>query len=106
MRVLGMAASFVKFGLDVQERLLRQGIDTGSADWGSEPEKHWGRISVGGEPQPVATVPGRYQRFYELVAEALLRVGPMPVEIDDAIATLRVIEAARASAQEHTVIYT
>lgn len=106
MRVLGTVASFVKFGLDVQESLLRQGMDTGSAGWGSEPEKDWGRISAGGEPQPLATVPGRYQRFYELLAEALVRVGPMPVEIDDAIAALRVIEAARASAQEHTVIYT
>jgi len=106
MRVLGRAASFVKFGLDVQESLLRQGIDTGSADWGSEPEKRWGYISVGTDPQPVANVSGRYQRFYELVAEALLRGGPMPVEIDDAIATLRVIEAAQTSAQHHTVVTT
>lgn len=104
MRVLGMAASFVKFGLDVQESQLRQGMDTGSADWGSEPEQHWGKITTGAEPQAIATLPGRYQRFYELVAEALLRSGPMPVEIDDAIASLRVIEAARASARGHAVI--
>jgi predicted dehydrogenase len=52
----------------------------------------------------VVTVAGNYQRFYELVAEALLHGGPVPVEIDDAIAALRVIEAAQASEQEHRVI--
>jgi predicted dehydrogenase len=95
LRVLGRTAAFVKFGLDVQEDLLRQGRDTLSPDWGSEPEESWGRIGVGAESHPVPTVPGRYQRFYEKVADALLHGGPMPVGIDDAIAALRVIEAAR-----------
>ncbi len=104
MRVLGTAASFVKYGLDGQESLLRQQVDIGSADWGSEPEAHWGRICAGAQSQPVATVPGRYQRFYELLADALLHGGPMPVEIEDAIATLRVIAAARTSAQDRTVV--
>lgn len=104
VRVLGSAASFVKFGLDGQESKLRQQVDVGSPDWGSEPEEHWGRVWAGEESRPVAPVPGRYQRFYEVVAEALLHGGPMPVEIDDAIATLRVIEAARRSAQRHAVV--
>jgi scyllo-inositol 2-dehydrogenase (NADP+) len=104
LRVLGSAGSFVKFGLDVQERRLRQGMDPGSADWGSEAEEHWGRLYADVESRTVATTPGRYPRFYELVADALLRGGPMPVEIEDAIATLRVIEAAQASSRQHTVI--
>lgn len=95
MRVLGMTASFVKFGMDVQEGQLRQKVPTASSDWGLEPEECWGRVGVGARCSPVATVPGRYQQFYELVAESLLRGAPMPVDIDDAIATLRVIEEAR-----------
>jgi scyllo-inositol 2-dehydrogenase (NADP+) len=104
MRVLGLAGSFVKSGVDVQEDRLRQGADPTAADWGSEAKKDWGRLSNGAKTEPVATVPGRYQRFYELVAAALLHGGPMPVEIGDAIAALRVIEAAQASAREHGVV--
>jgi scyllo-inositol 2-dehydrogenase (NADP+) len=104
MRVLGTTGSFAKFGLDVQEDQLRRGIEPGRADWGSEPEEHWGHLTVGGESHAVPTVPGQYQRFYELVAGALLARGPMPVAIDDAIASLRVIEAAQTSARDHSVI--
>ena len=105
MRVLGSTASYVKFGLDGQEsrapsagrcRFARAGV--------RNRRKHWGRVWAGEESRPVATVPGRYQRFYELVADALLHGGPMPVEIDDAIATLRVIEAARRSGARRAVV--
>jgi predicted dehydrogenase len=94
MRVLGLDGAFVKFRLDVQEDRLREGGDPSSPDWGSEPEEHWGHIDVGPISRPVATVPGRYQSFYELMSDALLSGGPVPVPIDDAIATLGVIEAA------------
>jgi predicted dehydrogenase len=104
MRVLGLGGSFVKFGVDVQEDQLRQGMAPGSEGWGLDPKQQWGRLSVGANSEPVPTVPGQYERFYELLADALLGNAPMPVDIDDAVATLRVIEAARASAQEHTVI--
>jgi predicted dehydrogenase len=100
MRVLGNVAAYVKFGLDVQEDLLRQRGDPRSDDWGSEPRERWGRLGIGTHSQPVPTVPGRYQCFYELVADALLHDGPMPVDIDDAIATLRVIETARTGGRD------
>jgi predicted dehydrogenase len=104
MRALGRLGAFVKFGVDVQEDQLRRGADPDSPDWGSEPEAQWGRLTLGEESRPVATIAGRYQRFYELLREALGGAGPLPVDIDDAIATLRVIEAAQASAREQRVI--
>ena len=99
MRVLGATSAFVKFGLDIQEDRLRLGEDPNSPDWGSEPGDRWGHLGTGAEMRPVATVPGRYQRFYKLVVAALSGDGPMPVELDDAIESLRVIEAARESAK-------
>ncbi len=104
MRVLGRAASYVKFGMDVQEARLRQGMDPAAEGWGSEPEADWGRICSGAGSEAVATAPGRYPRYYELVADALRRGGPMPVGLDDAIATLEVIEAARASSRQRTTV--
>jgi predicted dehydrogenase len=102
MRVLGTTGAFVKFGLDVQEDQLRRGEDPNSAGWGSEPSDRWGRLAIGPENRTVPTVPGRYQRFYELVVAALSGEGPLPVELDEAITSLRVIEAARKSAQDES----
>lgn len=104
MRVLGRLGAFVKFGVDAQEDQLKRGADPDSADWGAEPQAQWGRLTVGEKSRPVATIAGRYQRFYELLSEALGGAGPLPVDIDDVIATLRVIEAAQASAREQRVI--
>jgi predicted dehydrogenase len=94
----------VKFGVDVQEDQLRQGMAPGSEGWGLDPEEQWGRLTIGTSSEPVPTVPGQYERFYEQVADSLLDDAPMPVDIDDAVATLRVIEAARASAQQRMLI--
>lgn len=102
MRALGREAAFVKDGLDVQEGLLRDGVDPGSAGWGAEPEERWGHLEAADGSRRVRSVPGCYPRFYQLVADALVGGGPMPVSIDDAIATLRIIETARAGAASPT----
>jgi predicted dehydrogenase len=49
-------------------------------------------------------VPGAYERYYALVRDALLTNGEPPVTLTEAIAALRVIEAAQQSAQEKSVI--
>jgi scyllo-inositol 2-dehydrogenase (NADP+) len=53
MRVLGMQGAFVKFGLDVQEDLLRDLASTRSPDWGTEPADRWGHIDDGTTTLPV-----------------------------------------------------
>jgi predicted dehydrogenase len=53
---------------------------------------------------PVPTRPGAYPDFYEGVRRALREGGPAPVDPLDAVAGLRVIEAARASAEQGRVV--
>jgi predicted dehydrogenase len=48
--------------------------------------------------------PGDYRRFYELLHASLTTDAPLPVDPDDALRTLRVIDAARQSARHRTVI--
>ena len=50
----------------------------------------------------VETLPGRYEQFYRLLCDALLVGGPPPVDPREALAALRVIEAAQASAESGT----
>jgi predicted dehydrogenase len=104
MRVLGSRAAYVVEGLDCQEDALRAGGDPAAAGWGKESPKRWGRVVVGDESRNVARGPGRYQDFYCEVRDALRLAGPLPVKPEEAVATLRVLDAARRSAERGEVV--
>ncbi|GAC1567252.1 MAG: hypothetical protein NVS3B14_12720 [Ktedonobacteraceae bacterium] len=95
-------------GMDPQEDALNSGMRPGDAGWGEEPRERWGRLSTySGDLHfdgVVETRAGAYETFYALLRDALLHGGEPPVNPADAVATLRVIEAARQSARNHTVI--
>ena len=103
-RVLGERAAFTKYGLDGQEPAMAAGGVPGSARWGEEPPERWGVIGEDGATRPIETEAGSYSHFYAAVAAALHGSGSSPVDPDDAIAGLEIIEAARASAERGTVV--
>jgi predicted dehydrogenase len=98
LRVLGDRGAYVKHGLDVQEEALRAGRRPTEPGWGREPREHWGWLGVDGELRQVETEPGAYQSFYAELVGALRGGGPPPVDPDDAVAVLRILDAARQSA--------
>ena len=107
-RVSGLLGTYEKWGLDPQEEALRAGQRPTDADWGQEPREHWGRLStdvsgihVDGQ---VETLAGAYQTYYVLLAEALRNGGKPPVDANDSLYVLRVIEAAQVSALERRVV--
>jgi predicted dehydrogenase len=105
LRVLGTKSSYVIEHLDSQEDRLRGGQRPDTVpDWGVEPASHWGRLITGEESTPVASEPGGWQHFYSQLACALRGEGAVPVDPRDAIAALRVLDAARRSAAERVVI--
>jgi predicted dehydrogenase len=104
MRVLGSRAAWVKWGLDVQEEQLRAGKRPGDPGFGEEPRERWGRLGTDDASEPVATEPGRYVEFYERMERAIRDGGAAPVTLEDAVAGLKAIEAARASAERGDVI--
>src|SRR5262249_38621599 len=103
-RVLGSEATFTKYGLDVQEDALRDGEDPREPGWGREPEGRWGELATGDGDRRIETVPGAYQRFYEGVVPALRRGAPPPVDPDQVVAALEVLDAARLAARERRVV--
>jgi scyllo-inositol 2-dehydrogenase (NADP+) len=104
LRALGTSAAYVKWGLDVQEDALRAGARPGDPGFGVEPREAWGLLGTEEEATPVETEPGRYVEFYEQMQRAIRAGAPPPVPLDAGVATLRVIEAARASAAERAVV--
>jgi scyllo-inositol 2-dehydrogenase (NADP+) len=87
-RVSGLERGFASDGLDPQEAQLADGVRPGDPGYG-ESEGH---------------ETGAYQRFYEGVRDWLRDGAPAPVDPRDSLACLRVLEAARRSAQTHSVI--
>jgi scyllo-inositol 2-dehydrogenase (NADP+) len=112
LRVLGSRATYVKWGVDVQEEALRAGARPGDPGFGEEPPESWGLLGTEDDAQRVKTERGRYVEFYELMERAIRARGgdadgggePPPVPLEAGIATLRVIEAARASAAQSVVV--
>jgi scyllo-inositol 2-dehydrogenase (NADP+) len=104
LRAMGDRAAFVKQSGDVQEAALRAGERPGSPGWGEEPPERWGILSDGVTQHPVKSEPGAYQRFYEGMVRCLRDGAPPPVDAEDAVKGLEIIEAARRSAAERRVV--
>jgi scyllo-inositol 2-dehydrogenase (NADP+) len=104
MRVMGDRASFVKQHGDVQEAALRAGARLGQAGWGEDPSAQWGVLSDGATQRVVPSMPGAYQEFYAGMVRALRDGVPVPVDPEDAVAGLAIIEAAQRSSAQRAVI--
>ncbi|MFZ5748420.1 MAG: oxidoreductase [Pseudomonadota bacterium] len=99
--VHGTGGSFVKFGLDPQEATLRAGGRPGDPGYGVEDAAIHGTLTrADGTIETVVSQAGAYRGFYAAMAEAIANGAPPPVAPADAVAGLRLIEAARVSARE------
>lgn len=97
-RVFGAKGTYTKYGMDVQEEALRGGARPDAESWGEEPRDGWGVISDGESARSVPTERGAYQEFYAGVVRSLETGAPPPVEPNDAVSVIEVIERARRSA--------
>lgn len=100
MGVFGRRGSYIKAGMDVQEGALRAAHRPGGPGWGEEPADRYGELRVGDGRRPLRTEAGAYHRFYARLVEALRDGAAPPVAAADAVAGLRVIEAAYRSAAD------
>ena len=90
--VLGSTSAYTSWGLDPQEAQLRDGALPTDDGFGVYGEDRWGLLGVDGEVVALPTQAGKYATFYELLAEALLHGGPLPVDPRDALRSLEIIE--------------
>jgi scyllo-inositol 2-dehydrogenase (NADP+) len=103
--VHGTAGSYVKYGMDPQEEILRSehcpdGLDWG-ANWGLEVKDHWGTLTrVGEQPRRVETERGDYRGFYANVRDAIEKGSPLEVTPEQALRTMRAILLAHKSSRE------
>lgn len=101
----GDKGSFVKYGMDPQEDALKAGQRPSDHGWGvDDPANHGDFVPVEGMKSRIETLAGGYENYYELVAEAMLKHGPNPVDPSGSRDGLVIIEAAmRSSIERRTV---
>jgi len=107
--VHGSRGSFVKYGMDPQEEILRSdkypdGKDWG-ANWGLEPEEKWGTLSrVGETPRKIRTERGDYRGFYVNFRDAVEKGTALDVPPDQALRTMRSLLLSHKSSREGRVV--
>ena len=92
----GSRAGWLKQDLDGQEAAQRDGLAVSPEPAGTLCDEHGSR--------PVPSRQGDWGAFYRGFAAAVLGEGRVPVEPDDAVAVLRVLEAAQRSSRERAVV--
>jgi scyllo-inositol 2-dehydrogenase (NADP+) len=96
--VHGSEASWVKFGLDPQEEMLKAGA--GPLDRGFGTDERTGTLTFpDARQQTVPNERGDYPAFYETVADSILDGAPLPVDPVDARDGLMLISLARRASE-------
>jgi predicted dehydrogenase len=96
MRVLGSRGAYTKYGMDVQEDALRAGARPNHPGFGDDAPERYGSFGAGDAVDPVVTERGRYQDFYVELARSLRDGTAPPVDPEDAVKVLDVIDGIRA----------
>ena len=104
----GTKGSFVKYGMDPQEAILRRGDPPGGPHWGEEPESDWGTLTLpDGDSritEKIRTETGDYRQFYENVRDAITEGKPLAVPAREALRNVRAIELVQQSSRERRTI--
>lgn len=107
-QIHGTEGSFVKYGLDVQEAHLNQGLVPTTPNWGKEPENIWGRLSIQYKDISINTLVesecGDYREYFINLRDAIHGKTPLAVQSEEARNVIRAIELAFQSSNEKRTI--
>ena len=95
-RIQGTGGVYVKHTLDPQEALLRADHPAMGDDWGVEPEKDWGTMTLWSDGElthaNVPTLRGDYRDFYGQVRDAIEGRATPPVTPEEALRLMYTLE--------------
>ncbi|MBT8159759.1 MULTISPECIES: Gfo/Idh/MocA family oxidoreductase [Arthrobacter] len=106
LRVLGEQGSYESCYTDVQTQAIFAGQRPAEnrEEWGYETSDHWGTLRTAEGSRTIPSLQGDYTDYYDGLAAAIEDGTPLPVPAEQAIETLRVLDAARNSdAHKETV---
>ncbi|ESQ91690.1 hypothetical protein ABAC460_04955 [Asticcacaulis sp. AC460] len=99
----GAKGSFVKFGEDTQEAMLKTGRVPGGEGWGIDPVPARFTPAEGetvGDARDIESGPGDYGAFYTAMAAAIRDGAPPPVAIADTLLVQHLLDLGMQSARD------
>ncbi len=105
-QVHGTKGSFVKFGLDPQEDALKAGARPPQEDWGYDMRDGVLTLAEGDATveKSLLTIPGNYPAYYAGIRDAINGVGENPVQAEEAIQVMELIELGLQSAEKRQTL--
>jgi len=104
----GTKGSFIKYGIDPQEEMLKQGLMPDTEDWGKEDPDYWGILNADLHGQQfygtIETEPGNYMGFYDNVHDVLNKGAEQVVWPEEARNVIRIIELAFESHRTKSIV--
>lgn len=104
----GRVGSFIKTKSDIQEAMLQKGLMPDSPDWGAEAPHEWGLLHTEKDGRVIKEfIPsgnGNYMGYYDGIYAALRNSAVNPVNAEDGLNVIRIIEAAMLSVKEKRVV--
>jgi predicted dehydrogenase len=104
----GTKGSFIKYGIDPQEELLKEGLMPVSPDWGKDDPDYYGILNAEMHGQQfygnIETEPGNYMGFYDNVYDVIVKGAEQAVRPEEARNVIRIIELAFESHRLHKVL--
>ena len=104
----GTIGSFIKYGEDPQEALLRAGALPSGEDWGKEPEAIYGLLhtEINGEliRQQYPSHAGDFGLYYKNLYETIVHKAPLKEKPEHGYNTVRLIELAMESSSRQCTI--
>ena len=95
-RILGRDGSYLVADLSGEPTVFPR--------WSDPDEDHRGWLVLGDEAEPVRRAEGGWGDFYRAVAHMLREGAPPPVDPQEAVAVIEVLDAARRSARDSVVV--
>jgi len=110
-RIDGTNGSLVKYGVDVQEPQIKdEGLSPLDPEYGVDLQSNWARVDTDVDGLryvgTVETVKGDYSQFYRKLAIAIRTndKSAVPVQPAEALACMKVLDAAKKSSDEKVVV--
>jgi scyllo-inositol 2-dehydrogenase (NADP+) len=106
--VHGMKGSFLKYGEDPQEALLKTGVLPNIPHWGEEPEEQWGLLhtELNGQiiKEKYPTLPGSFGFYYQNLYKTIVHGEPLREKPEHGFNTIRMVGLALESSQQKLTI--
>ena len=107
-QLYGKKGSFIKYGVDEQEELLKQGHTPDETDWGVEKEINWGRLYTAENDQVreeiIPSEHGSYMNFYENIFQVIRNQAELIIKPEQIYLVIRILELAlESSAQKRSI---